>query len=241
MNFEKAYIDSVKHQAKQWGYGVTDWVKKQREGSKKRHEAWLKEIELKKKRILAERKINATIDEMLISWRKSLVETRHTLEERIASINPNKLYRSLGANVTSLTKVGGDIGYQPAIIQTNKAQLEELKKLNKQVANLKNSPPKNPLKWLEILGIDSLKHKKPSKLSGGQQQRAAIARALAKAPSLLLLDEPTSGLDDSNTEIITHVLANKLPHHTTCLIATHDSRLLTLSDDIIHFNSSVSS
>jgi len=106
-------------------------------------------------------------------------------------------------------------------------------------ANLTDTPPDNPLQWLSILGIEPLKNKKPGKLSGGQQQRAAIARALAKQPSLLLLDEPTSGLDDSNTTIIRDVLANKLPEQTTCLIATHDSRLLSLSDEIIHFNSSL--
>lgn len=97
----------------------------------------------------------------------------------------------------------------------------------------------NPLKWFELLGIGELVNKKPKELSGGQQQRAALARALAKEPKLLLLDEPSSGLDDFNTEIIIEVIKNKISATTQCLVATHDHRLLEITDAILDFNTSL--
>ena len=96
-------------------------------------------------------------------------------------------------------------------------------------------------KWLDVLGIADLAKCRPQELSGGQQQRAALGRALVKEPRLLLLDEPTSGLDDKNTEIIKHVVANELPSGTTCIIATHDHRLLSLTNAILDFNTGLPS
>ncbi len=103
-------------------------------------------------------------------------------------------------------------------------------------AELAGAPIADALQWLERLGIAELTELQPSKLSGGQQQRAALARALAKNPRLLLLDEPTSGLDDANTEIIKSVISNDLPAGMICIIATHDARLLSLSHEIFDFD-----
>lgn len=90
--------------------------------------------------------------------------------------------------------------------------------------------------WLEILGLEPLSKQKPSQLSGGQLQRAGLARCLSKKPNILLLDEPTSGLDDLNTKIICKALANNLPESVMCCIATHDSRLDEISNNVVDFN-----
>jgi polar amino acid transport system ATP-binding protein len=62
----------------------------------------------------------------------------------------------------------------------------------------------------------------PGELSGGQQQRAAIARALAMEPAVLLFDEPTSALDPELTGEVLAVMGRLASDHTTMIVVTHD-------------------
>lgn len=75
-------------------------------------------------------------------------------------------------------------------------------------------------------GIAGLATKYPSEISGGEAQRAALVRALANEPSLLLADEPTGSLDSRNAELLGDLLS-QLNRDTgiTLLLATHSDRL----------------
>ena len=64
--------------------------------------------------------------------------------------------------------------------------------------------------------------KRPAELSGGQQQRAAIARALAPNPGLLLLDEPTSALDPEYTSEVLDVVDELRAEGVEFIIVTHE-------------------
>lgn len=77
-------------------------------------------------------------------------------------------------------------------------------------------------KWLKIMGIEGLLHKKISDLSGGQQQRVFLVRALIKEPDLLILDEPTSALDPDFREKFYKLLNGLNDSGTTILNITHD-------------------
>ncbi|SHJ61317.1 putative ABC transport system ATP-binding protein [Rubritalea squalenifaciens DSM 18772] len=120
--------------------------------------------------------------------------------------------------------------------QLNLLPLASVERNIRLTAQLASKPQSIADDWIHILGLDPLRKKKPTQLSGGQQQRAAIARALSKAPSIILLDEPTSGLDDLNTTVISNALKAKIPSDAICLIATHDHRLETIAHEILDFN-----
>ena len=78
---------------------------------------------------------------------------------------------------------------------------------------------------LEIVGLDDQAHKLPSMVSGGQQQRAAIARALANDPPLLVGDEPTGNLDSRTANDVFDLFSSLVSQGKTMLMVTHDKEL----------------
>jgi putative ABC transport system ATP-binding protein len=93
------------------------------------------------------------------------------------------------------------------------------------------------LQLLERVDIADQADKLPTMLSGGQQQRAAIARALANDPPLLLADEPTGNLDSITAAAVLDVFADLNAEGRTIVVVTHErdirsivSREITLRD-----------
>ena len=83
------------------------------------------------------------------------------------------------------------------------------------------------MQLLEMVGVADQAHKLPSRLSGGQQQRAAIARALAPDPLLVLADEPTASLDHAHGGPLMDLMAELAAERgTTFLVASHDPAVI---------------
>ena len=78
---------------------------------------------------------------------------------------------------------------------------------------------------LEIVGLADQMQKLPSMVSGGQQQRAAIARALANDPPVLIADEPTGNLDSKTAATVFALFNQLVAEGKTVIIVTHDSSL----------------
>ena len=100
---------------------------------------------------------------------------------------------------------------------------------------------------LSRVGVGDQADKLPTTLSGGQQQRAAIARALANDPSLLLADEPTGNLDSHTAEAVLELFAELNSEGRTIVVVTHErdirsivGREVTLMDGRIVTDESVS-
>ena len=88
-------------------------------------------------------------------------------------------------------------------------------------------------KLLSLVGLADHTEQRPGELSGGQQQRVAIARALANQPALLIADEPTGQLDaDTGFAVMELLRAVVRGSQVTALVATHDSRLVSLADRV---------
>lgn len=91
---------------------------------------------------------------------------------------------------------------------------------------------------LRKVGLSTHEHHYPSQLSGGQQQRAAIARALAMSPSVMLYDEPTSALDPSLVDEVLQVMKQLDAEGMTQIVVTHEMRFARdVADKVIFMES----
>ena len=96
---------------------------------------------------------------------------------------------------------------------------------------------KTAMELLERVGIANQADKFPAQLSGGQQQRAAIARALAMKPKVMLFDEPTSALDPEMVQEVLDVMTGLAKDGMTMLVGTHEMGFARKAADRVIFMS----
>lgn len=87
---------------------------------------------------------------------------------------------------------------------------------------------------LRLVGLESEADKLPAEVSGGQQQSAAIARALANDPPLLIADEPTGNLDSRTAEAVFEIFDGLAADGKTIIMVTHDPTLAARTGRILH-------
>jgi ABC-type lipoprotein export system ATPase subunit len=96
-----------------------------------------------------------------------------------------------------------------------------------------NERPERALELLKKVGLESVANQVPSSVSSGQQQSAAIARALATDPPIIMADEPTGNLDSLSADIILRLFSDMASQGKTILIVTHDPSFTKHTDQTI--------
>lgn len=90
------------------------------------------------------------------------------------------------------------------------------------------------MRVVNLLGLEDKLDSLPGNLSGGQQQRAAIARALASKPSIILADEPTGNLDSKTSDDVIGLLRmTSIEFHQTIVMITHNPEIAQMADRIV--------
>ncbi|MEU7879852.1 amino acid ABC transporter ATP-binding protein [Microbispora bryophytorum] len=133
--------------------------------------------------------------------------------------------RELPAEGRALARLRSEVGmvFQSFNLFSHKTILENVtlgptrvRKISRQQAEQRG------MELLERVGITSQAGKYPAQLSGGQQQRAAIARALAMDPKMILFDEPTSALDPEMVQEVLDVMTGLAKDGMTMMVVTHE-------------------
>src|SRR5204862_5308025 len=122
-------------------------------------------------------------------------------------------------------KVRADIGmvFQAFNLFAHKTVLQNVMLGPVKVRKLsKDEARQRATQLLARVGIAEKAHRYPAELSGGQQQRAAIARALAMDPKVMLFDEPTSALDPEMISEVLDVMVELAAEGTTMVVVTHE-------------------
>jgi glutamate transport system ATP-binding protein len=133
--------------------------------------------------------------------------------------------RPLPAEGKDLATLRADVGmvFQSFNLFAHKTILDNVMLAPVKVRKI--APPeakRTAMELLERVGIANQAQKYPAQLSGGQQQRAAIARALAMKPKVMLFDEPTSALDPEMINEVLDVMTTLAEEGMTMLVVTHE-------------------
>jgi glutamate transport system ATP-binding protein len=133
--------------------------------------------------------------------------------------------RPMPAEGRDLAQLRADVGmvFQSFNLFAHKTILENVTLAPIKVRKVpKAEAERAAMELLERVGIANQCDKYPAQLSGGQQQRAAIARALAMRPKVMLFDEPTSALDPEMVQEVLDVMTGLARDGMTMLVVTHE-------------------
>ena len=89
---------------------------------------------------------------------------------------------------------------------------------------------------LDRVGLSARASHRPAQMSGGQQQRAAIARAVAARPPIILADEPTGNLDSHSGEEVMRILHELHGEGRTVILITHDSEIAAEAKRVVRIH-----
>jgi len=125
----------------------------------------------------------------------------------------------------ALARLRSDVGmvFQAFNLFAHKTVLQNVTLGPEKVRKLsRNDARERAMRLLERVGIADKADRYPAELSGGQQQRAAIARALAMNPKVMLFDEPTSALDPEMIKEVLDVMLELAHEGTTMIVVSHE-------------------
>jgi len=137
--------------------------------------------------------------------------------ERLTHMSENQVAKWRGKNV--------GVVFQFFQLLPTLTVLENVMMPMNYVGTYKGKRKQRGMELLELVDLPDVAHKYPSQISGGQQQRAAIARALANEPKVIVGDEPTGNLDSLSAGLVFALFEDLVKQGTTIVMVTHDKDL----------------
>jgi putative ABC transport system ATP-binding protein len=141
----------------------------------------------------------------------------YVVNERLTKMSENQVAKWRGRNV--------GVVFQFFQLLPTLTVLENVMMPMNYVGTYPGKRKERAMELLDRVDLPDIAHKYPSQISGGQQQRAAIARALANDPKLIVGDEPTGNLDRVSAALVFQLFEELVEQGTTIVMVTHDRDL----------------
>ena len=159
----------------------------------------------------------STLINMITGIDRPTVGEVYVADQRLTKMNENQVAKWRGKNV--------GVVFQFFQLLPTLTVMENIMMPMNYAGTYKGKRKERAIELMDLVDIGEIANKYPSQISGGQQQRAAIARALANDPKVLVGDEPTGNLDIVSAGLIFALFEDLVANGTTIVMVTHDKEL----------------